>query len=87
MKQIKKSHELKLQIPFSCVDVSSKCNPKPLNQIPSIPENFNQILPNSIEFQTLELPQFLIQTLSRILKSSNEESCPLFNSLQFHILF
>jgi hypothetical protein len=67
--------------------VSSKCNQAPLNQIPSILENFTQILPNSIEFQTLQLPQFLIQILSGILKSSTKESCPLFNSLQIHILF
>jgi hypothetical protein len=58
-----------------------------INQIPSILKNFTQILPNYIEFQILELPQFLIQILSGILKSSNEESCPLFNSLQTHILF
>jgi hypothetical protein len=67
--------------------VSSKYNQEPFNQIPSIPENFTQIPPNSIEFQILELPQFLIQILSGILKSSNEESCPLFNSLPIHILF
>jgi hypothetical protein len=49
-------------------------------------EKFTQIVPNQIEIQTLELPQFLIQILSKKFKSSNEESCPLFNSLQFHIL-
>jgi hypothetical protein len=42
---------------------------------------------NSRQLQTLELPQFLIQILSRILKSSNKESYPLFNSLQINILF
>jgi hypothetical protein len=67
--------------------VSSKCNPEPLNQISSILEDFTRILPNSIEFQTLELSQYLIQIPSGILKNSNKESCTLFNSIQFHILF
>jgi hypothetical protein len=48
--------------------VSSKCNQEPLNQIPSIIKNFTQILPNSIEFPILELPQFLIQIISGFLK-------------------
>jgi hypothetical protein len=65
--------------------VSSKCNQEPLNQIPSILENFTQILPNSIEFQILELTQFLIQILSGFLKSFNNESSSLFKSLQIHI--
>jgi hypothetical protein len=55
--------------------------------MPSILENFTHIPPNSIEFQILELSQFLIQILFGILKSSNEESCPLLNSLPMHILF
>jgi hypothetical protein len=60
--------------------VSSKCNQEPLNQIPSI-------LPNSIAFQTLELPQFLIQILFGIPKRSNKENCSLFQKIQMHILF
>jgi hypothetical protein len=40
-----------------------------------------------MKFPTLELPWFLIQILSPILKSSNEESSSLFNSLHIHILF
>jgi hypothetical protein len=72
---------------LSWVGVSSRCNQETLNQISSILKNFTQILPNSIKFQTLELPQFIIQILSGILKSSNKESCSLFNSLQIHILF
>jgi hypothetical protein len=50
---------------------------KPQDKIPS----------NSSQIQTLDIPQFLIQILSGILKSSDKESCPLFNSLQIHILF
>jgi hypothetical protein len=42
---------------ISRVDVSSQCNQEPLNQVLAILENFTQILPNSIEFQTLELTQ------------------------------
>jgi hypothetical protein len=51
------------------------------------PWNSKQIQPNSIGYQTLELPWILIQILVRIFKSSNKESCSLFNSLQIHILF
>jgi hypothetical protein len=48
---------------------------------------FQEVLPKSIEFQTLNLPWFLIQILPQILKSSNKENCSLFDSLQIHILF
>jgi hypothetical protein len=47
----------------------------------------NQIPPNSIEFQTLNLPRFFIQILYQILKSSNKESCSLLHYLLSHILF
>jgi hypothetical protein len=49
-------------------------------------ENPNQIPPNSIKFQILEHPYFLIQIVSWILRSSNKKSCPSFNFLQIHIL-
>jgi hypothetical protein len=72
---------------ISWLDLLSKCKQELLVQISTILGNSYQIPLNSIEFQTLEIPQFLIQNLSIILKSSNTESCPLFNSLQIHILF
>jgi hypothetical protein len=67
--------------------VTSTYNQEPLNQVPSILENFTQILPNSVEFQTLELPRILIQILARILESSNQENCSLLQNLQSRILF
>jgi hypothetical protein len=45
-----------------------------------------QIQPNSIEFQTLELPRILIKILARILESSYKENCSLFNFHHSHIL-
>jgi hypothetical protein len=69
-------------------DLSSKCKHELLVQNLSILENFKkksyQILMN---FKPQTLLHFLIQILSRILKSSNKENCSLFDSIQIHILF
>jgi hypothetical protein len=40
-----------------------------------------------MNFKPQTLLHFLIQILSRILKSSNKENCSLFDSIQIHILF
>jgi hypothetical protein len=53
----------------------------------SVLKNTMQIQPNSIKFQTLELPRILIQILSQILESFTKESCFLFNSIQIRNLF
>jgi hypothetical protein len=45
---------------------------------------------NSSNFSRIQTPRtfwFLVQILGRILKSSNKESCSLFNSLHIHILY
>jgi hypothetical protein len=88
LNQIVKTQKFEIPNVLSRVDVSSKCNQKPLNQIPSILKNFTHIPPNSIEFRILELPPFFkIEILFGILKSSNEESCSLLNYLPIHIFF
>jgi hypothetical protein len=49
--------------------------------------NFDQIHQSSFEFKHQEPSLFFVQILDRILKTSNKESCSLFQNLQIHILF
>jgi hypothetical protein len=69
--------------------VLSKCNQELLIQISSILENSNHIKPNSIEFQTLELPGFVIQILSRIVKNTIRKVVPYLipNKFIFYLNF
>jgi hypothetical protein len=68
-------------------DLLSKCHQELLVQIHQFLKISIKIQSNSIEIQTLELPCFLIQILSRNLKSRNKGSYSLFQKLQIHILF
>jgi hypothetical protein len=63
------------------------CNQELLVQIYQFLKIPIKIESNSIEIQTLQLPWFLIQILSRILKSSNKEIRSLSQELHIHILF
>jgi hypothetical protein len=72
---------------FSWADLSSMCNQELLVQIYQFLKIPIKIESNSIEIQTLQLPWFLIQILSWILKSSNKEIRSLSQELHIHILF
>jgi hypothetical protein len=63
-----------------------KSNQEILVWINQLLKSFDQIHQISLEFKHLDFFWFLIPILGRILKSSNKESCSLFNFLHIYIL-